>query len=139
MIERTLDHVAIAVTSIDEALPIWTAILGGTSYGRERILSQESEIVFIGHGPGRIELVAPTSPSSPVARFLEKRGPGLHHVCYRVTDISQTIAELASSGFRLVDSEPRPGAHDRMIAFLHPEAAGGVLVELVEETSPNST
>lgn len=132
MIERTLDHVGIAVASIDDSLPVWTAIVGGTPYDREHVPSQGAEIVFIGHGPGRIELVAPTADGSPVARFLKHRGPGLHHICYRVPDIRAALAAYAVAGYELVDREPRISARNHLIAFLHPRSAGGVLVELLE-------
>ena len=144
MIERTLDHVGIAVTSLDESLPVWTALVGGEPYDRERIASQGAEIVFVGHGPGRIELVAPTAGDSPVARFLARRGPGLHHLCYRVPDIRAALRHFAAEGYALVDAEPRVSARDHLIAFIHPRSVGGVLIELLEhpaahEPSPTVT
>lgn len=132
MNERTVDHVGIAVASLDEAIPTWESIVGSPAEGRETVGSQGVEVVFLGTGAARIELLAPTRPESPVARFLERRGPGLHHVCYRVPDIREALASFAAAGFELIDRESRPGAHGHRVAFLHPRSAGGVLVELVE-------
>jgi methylmalonyl-CoA/ethylmalonyl-CoA epimerase len=133
MNERALDHVGIAVPSIDEALPTWEAILGVAGSGRETVGSQGVEVVFLGSGAARVELVAPSRPDSPIARFLARRGPGIHHLGYRVPDIRAALADLEARGFELIDREPRTGAHGHQVAFLHPRAAGGVLVELVEE------
>jgi methylmalonyl-CoA/ethylmalonyl-CoA epimerase len=133
MNERALDHVGIAVPSIDEALPTWEAILGAAGSGRETVDSQGVEVVFVGSGAARVELVAPSGPDSPVARFLARRGPGIHHLGYRVPDIRAALADLEARGFELIDREPRAGAHGHQVAFLHPRVAGGVLVELVEE------
>lgn len=135
MNERPLHHVGIAVTSIDEALPLWEKLTGSEGTGRETVTSQNVEVVFLGGGPGRIELIAPTSPKSSVARFLEKRGSGLHHLCYSVPDIRAALAEHAAEGCELIDREPRAGAHDHLVAFLHPRSTGGVLIELLEESA----
>ena len=132
MNERTLDHVGIAVPSLDEALRTWESLLGSRGSGREAVDSQGVEVVFVGQGAARVELLAPTRPDSPVARFLERRGPGMHHLCYRVADLRAALAALEGEGFRLIDREPRPGAHGRLVAFLHPQTADGVLVELLE-------
>ncbi|HUE95055.1 MAG TPA: methylmalonyl-CoA epimerase [Longimicrobiaceae bacterium] len=135
MNERTLDHVGIAVSSLDDAIPVWTGIVGAAAVGRETVASQGVEIVFLGTGQGRVELLAPTRPDSPVGRFLERRGPGIHHLAYRVTDIHSELKELEAAGFEPIDREPREGAHHHLVAFLHPRTAGGVLVELVEHRS----
>lgn len=132
MTERILDHFGIAVPSLDEAIPIWTYLVGAPAIGRETVASQAVEVVFIGSGAGRVELLAPTSPSSSVARFLEKRSSGIHHVCYRVPDLTAALAEHKTQGFELIDQEPRRGAHNHLIAFLHPRTANGVLVELLQ-------
>lgn len=130
--ERVLDHVGIAVESLDEALPVYEPLVGATGNGRERVESQGVEVIFVGSSPGRLELLAPTRPDSPVARFLERRGPGLHHVCYRVPDIATALREHEQAGYELIDSEPRSGAHGHRVAFLHPRSTGGVLVELLQ-------
>jgi methylmalonyl-CoA/ethylmalonyl-CoA epimerase len=132
MNERILDHVGIAVPSLDEALPVWTSIIGAPAEGRETLDSQGVEVVFIGSGPGRVELLAPTRPDSPVARFLERRGPGMHHLCYRVVDIHGALEDALATGYTPIDAEPRLGAQDHLVAFLHPRDTTGVLIELVE-------
>ena len=132
MTERPLDHVGIAVHSLDESLPTFESITGGKGYGRERVESQGVEVVFVGEGLGRLELLAPTRDDSAVAKFLAKRGPGMHHLCYRVASIRDELARYREAGAQLIDREPRPGAGGHMVAFIHPKSTGGVLVELVE-------
>jgi methylmalonyl-CoA/ethylmalonyl-CoA epimerase len=132
MRERVLDHVGVAVPSLDDALPTWESLLGIAGSGRETVETQGVEVIFVGTGPGRIELLAPTRPDSPVARFLERRGSGMHHLCYRVPDIRAALEEFMEAGYALIDTEPRTGAHGHRVAFLHPRSATGVLVELVE-------
>lgn len=132
MVERTLDHVGIAVPSIDAALPTWEPLIGARGSGRELVPAQGVEVVFVGSGPGRVELLAPTSETSPIARFLERRGAGMHHLCYRVDDIRSALLAHEREGYELIDREPRRGAHGHQIAFLHPRSATGVLVELLQ-------
>lgn len=127
-----LDHVAIAVESIDRVLPLFEAVTGAGSSRRERVEAQGVELVFVGTGDGRLELLQPLAPGSPVGRFLQKRGPGLHHIAYRVADLDAALRDLADRGFDLIDREGRPGAMGHRVAFLHPRSTGGVLVELVE-------
>ena len=132
MTAQELDHVGIAVRSLDESLPLFEAIAGAPGYGRETVESQGVEVAFIGTGAGRIELLAPTRDDSPVARFLAKRGPGMHHLCYRVPDLAAALRDYKSRGYELIDREPRTGAHGHQVAFLHPKSTGGVLVELLQ-------
>lgn len=127
-----LDHVAIAVESIDDVLPSLQAVTGAGSSPRERVEAQGVELVFLGAGDGKLEILQPLGPDTAVGRFLDRRGPGLHHIAYRVPDIDAALAELAAQGFELVDRQPRPGAGGHRVAFLHPRSTGGVLVELVE-------
>ncbi len=133
MRQLPLDHVAIAVPSIAEALPLYELLTCGAGSPTELVEAQGVNVAFVGEGTGRIELIEPISPESPVGRFLQRRGPGLHHLAYRVTDLATTLARLKDAGIRLIDEAPRAGAHGRMIAFLHPESTGGVLIELVED------
>lgn len=133
--ERTLDHVAIAVPSIASSLPLYETLLGVAGSPPERVESQGVIAVFVGSGPGRIELLEPTRPDSPVGRFLAQRGPGLHHLAYRVDDVAAALADCIARGMEAIDKVPRPGAHGRRIAFLHPRTAAGVLIELVEDVS----
>lgn len=133
MTMRALDHVGIAVRSLDDSLPLFESITGGKGYGREAVESQGVEVVFLGEGEGRLELLAPLRPDSPVAKFLEKRGPGMHHLCYRVADVAAELARYQAEGAELIDRVPRSGAHGHRVAFLHPRSTGGVLVELLEQ------
>jgi methylmalonyl-CoA epimerase len=133
MNERVLDHVGIAVISLDDAIPLWEKLLQASASGRETVEGQGVEVVFLGSLDGRVELLAPVRPNSPVAQFLERRGPGLHHLAYRVPDLPAALEELRHQGYALVDESPRGGAHGRRIAFLHPRALNGVLVEFIEE------
>ncbi len=127
-----LDHVAVAVASLAHALPTFEALIGARGSVPERVEAQGVAVSFVGAGAGRLELLEPLSPESGVGRFLEKRGPGLHHIAYRVADLAATLERLAAAGVQLVDRAPRPGAHGHRVAFIHPRSAGGVLVELVE-------
>ena len=134
MTERTLDHVGIAVSSLDDALPLWESITGAEGSGREIVDAQRVEVIFVGTGPGRVELLAPTEPDSPVGRFLQRRGPGIHHLCYRVPDIAAALEQFRDEGYELIDQHARPGAHGHRVAFLHPRSTSGVLIELLEAT-----
>ncbi|MGH7130076.1 MAG: methylmalonyl-CoA epimerase [Planctomycetaceae bacterium] len=127
-----LDHVGIAVRSLDAALPLYELLTGGRSSLPERIETQRVTVAFVGEGSGRIELIEPTDPASPVARFLERRGPGIHHLAYRVPDIEAALRTLSAAGIELIDRMPRPGAHGTRVAFVHPRGTGGVLIELVQ-------
>ncbi|MBI4544448.1 MAG: methylmalonyl-CoA epimerase [Gemmatimonadetes bacterium] len=132
MSELPLDHVAIAVPSIADALPQFELLTGARGSPPQRLERDGVELVFVGMGAGRLELLQPTRPDSTVARFLERRGAGLHHIAYRVPDLAAALARLRAAGLTLIDQTPRQGAHGRRIAFLHPETTCGVLVELVE-------
>ena len=126
-----LDHVAIAVRSFDEVLPVLERLSGVTAREPERVESQGVEVCFV----GSVELIRPLDPADAgngVARFVERRGTGLHHVAYRVTDVAALMGELAAEGYAFTSREPMTGAGGHRIAFLHPRSTGGVLVELVE-------
>lgn len=127
-----LDHVAIAVHSIAEAMPLYERLTNAHGSAPERVESQSVNVAFVGIGSARLELIEPTTPDSGVARFLEKRGPGLHHIAYRVPDIAGALADFVARGMQPIDREGRPGAAGHRVAFLHPKDFGGVLVELVE-------
>jgi methylmalonyl-CoA/ethylmalonyl-CoA epimerase len=131
-----IDHIGVAVASIDEALGVYRA-LGLEEKHREEVTSQKVVTAFLPAGESRIELLEPTSDDSPVAKFLSKRGPGIHHVCFGVRDIEAAVAELTRRGFRLINSRPAAGADGKRIVFLHPEAGKGVLIELSEESEPS--
>ena len=124
-----LDHIGIAVRSIAEALRFWEAA-GLRLEGAEEVAAQAVRVGFLPLGDTRLELLEPTGPESPIARHLERRGPGLHHICVSVPDIRAAMAQLAAAGFELLSAEPQPGAHGCLVCFVHPKSAGGVLVEL---------
>ncbi|HEX6064757.1 MAG TPA: methylmalonyl-CoA epimerase [Longimicrobiales bacterium] len=130
--ELPVDHVAIAVPSIAAALPLFELLAQASGSRVERVESQKVDVAFIGTGAGKIELLQPTAPDSTVQRFLDKRGAGLHHIAYRVSDIEGALERLAAAGIRLIDEKPRAGAGGHRVAFLHPQSTQGVLVELVE-------
>ena len=132
MSQLELDHVAIAVQSITDALPTFEALVGATGSAAERVESQGVAVAFVGEAAGKLELIEPLSAESGVGRFLAKRGPGIHHLAYRVPDLAATLERLAADGVELIDRVPRPGAHGHRVAFLHPRSTGGVLIELVE-------
>jgi methylmalonyl-CoA/ethylmalonyl-CoA epimerase len=127
-----LDHVGIAVASIEDALGIYAA-LGLSESARETVESQGAVTAFLPLGETRLELLEPTGSDSPVAKFLSRRGPGVHHLCFAVSDLESALAELKGHGFRLVNEHPVAGAGGKRVAFLHPSAGRGVLIELSEE------
>ena len=127
-----LHHVAIAVRSIDEARAFWECTLGMRAGEPEVIPDQGVRVLLLFAGEQRIELVEPAGENSPVTRFLE-RGGGVHHLAWSVDDVADAIRRLVACDVRMIDREPRPGAHGTTIAFLHPKATGGVLMELVED------
>ncbi|MEP7357382.1 MAG: methylmalonyl-CoA epimerase [Anaerolineales bacterium] len=133
MIKR-IDHIAIVVDDIDLALDFWRDTLGLDLAHVEAVAEQQSAVAFLPTGDSEVELVKPTTETSGVARFLAKRGPGLHHICFEVDDIDATLVTLKARGARLIDEQPRIGTGGKKIAFVHPESTHGVLVELYELT-----
>ena len=131
MTKPTLDHIGIAVKSLDAA-KIYEA-LGLSIEHVETVESQGVRTAFLAAGDATIELLEPTGPQSTVAKFIEKRGEGIHHICFRVDDIEAHLARLQQQGYRLINETPVPGAHGCRVAFLHPAAGNGVLIELSEK------
>lgn len=129
-----LDHIGIAVKDLASALAFYRDALGLEIEGTEDVASQKVRALFVPVGEARLELLEATAPESPIARFIEKRGPGLHHITLRVDDIRAALAALKARGIRLIDEEPRPGAEASLIAFVHPASTGGVLIELKQST-----
>lgn len=129
---KALNHVGIAVRSIEDQRTLYEGALGATFEGYEDVPSQKVRVAFFRVNDVRLELLEPTDPDSPIAKFLEKRGEGLHHVAFTVADIQSRIAELKQSGLRMIDDSPRPGAHHMQVAFVHPKSTFGVLMELCE-------
>jgi methylmalonyl-CoA epimerase len=128
----TIDHIGIAVESIDESLAIYRDALGMPLVHRETVAEQGVDAALLDVGDGHVELLQPLSPDTPVGKFLAKRGPGLHHVAYRVADVAATLDALKAAGTRLIDDHPRAGIRGSRVAFLHPGSTGGVLTEIVQ-------
>lgn len=127
-----INHIGIAVKSLEESLPFYRDNLGMSFAGIEVVEEQKVRVAMLQIGESKIELLEPIAEDSPVARFIEKNGQGIHHVAYEVEDVEAAIAKLAEEGVRMIDEKPRCGAHDTRIAFLHPKSSGGVLTELCQ-------
>lgn len=127
-----INHIGIAVNSLDETIPFYRDTLGMAFKGIEEVAEQKVKVAFLAIGESKIELLEPTSPDSPIAKFLEKSGPGIHHLAYEVEDIEAAIARLEGEGARMIDRTPRNGAHGARIAFVHPKSSNGVLTELCQ-------
>jgi methylmalonyl-CoA/ethylmalonyl-CoA epimerase len=130
-----IDHVGVAVEDIDAALPWYRDVLKLPLVHRETVEEQGVHAALLDVGDGHVELVAPIGPETGVARFLERRGAGLHHVAYRVEDIESVLASLSAAGVRLIDERPRTGIRGSRVAFVHPGSTGGVLTEIVQPAS----
>jgi len=129
MIKR-VDHIAIAVPSVEEAARFYEEALGLKLGGVEVVEGMDTKVGFFQIGETRIELVEPTKEGTALDKFLASRGPGIHHICFEVEDIEEALRTLKERGVRLVDEEPRPGAHGTRVGFIHPKSTGGVLIEL---------
>lgn len=129
---NNIDHIGIAVNSLAEAIPTYAALLGMNASGEEEVPSERVRVAFFGEGEGRIELLEATEPDSPVARFLERRGPGVHHLCLAVPDLEEALEEAEEAGVEILEPRIRGGAGGHRVAFLHPRTTSGVLIELSE-------
>ena len=127
-----IDHVGVAVESIDVALRVYRDSLGLTLVHRETVSEQGVDAALLDVGDSHIELLEPLGPDTPVGKFLARRGPGLHHVAYRVTSVAESLQTLKAAGVRLIDEHPRTGIRGSQVAFLHPSSTGGVLTEIVQ-------
>ncbi len=132
MLTYPLDHIGIAVPDLDEAIALYHRTFGYSVELRERLDSSGVDLAFLSTGNIALELLAPINDSSAISKFLKSRGPGLHHLCYRVDDIVTELGRLSSQSYRLIDVVPRPGARRTKIAFIHPASVGGVLTELCQ-------
>lgn len=130
-----IDHLGIATRQIEEAVDFWRDALGLEVAEVEEVVEQRVRVAMLPIGESRVELLEPTSADSPIAKFLEKRGPGIHHIAVRVHDIRAALARMKEQGARLIDEQPRTGAGGSLIAFVHPSSTNGVLLELVEHTT----
>ena len=125
-----IEHLGIAVKSLDEAIPVWEKLLGTKCYSIEEVAEQKVKTAFFKIGQTKIELLEATAPESPVAKFIENKGAGVHHVAFAVEDLPGSLAAAEAAGVQLIDKAPRKGAEGLNIAFLHPKSTGGVLTEL---------
>ena len=130
---QELHHIGIAVRSVDDALSRYVDELGLRLESTEEVAAEQVKVAVLTAGETRIELMEPTDPDSPVARFLDKRGPGVHHLAFRVADTGSVVRVLTEGGVPLIEPAPRPGVRGTTVAFIHPRYLGGVLVELVED------
>ena len=129
---QKINHIGIAVQSLDETLPFYRDGLKMPFCGIEEVADQKVRVAMLGIGESKIELLEPTSPDSPISKFLDKNGPGIHHIAYEVDDVAQAIEQMIAEGARMVDQVPRDGAHGTRIAFVHPKSSYGVLTELCQ-------
>jgi len=129
---KKINHVAIAVKDLEEATLFYQNVLGINLSGVEVVTAQKTKVGFLKIGESNIELVQPTEPDSPLTKFLETKGPGIHHLCLEVDEIEAEIKGLLEKGATMIDQKPRSGAHDSKVAFIHPKSSNGVLIELVE-------
>jgi methylmalonyl-CoA epimerase len=127
-----IDHIGVATDDLDGAIELYEETLGMPIAHRETVESQGVEAVLLDVGDGHVELLRPLGPDTPVGKYLERKGPGLHHVAYAVEDIEGVLGSLKDAGVELIDSEPRIGIRDSKVAFVHPKSTGGVLTEIVE-------
>lgn len=128
-----IEHIGIAVKSFETSIPLFEALLNTPCYKTEEVASEGVKTAFFQNGPNKIELLEATTPDSPIAKFLEKKGEGIHHIAFDVTDIVAEINRLKAEGFTVLNETPKKGADNKLVAFLHPKGTNGVLVELTQE------
>jgi len=128
-----IEHIGIAVKNIDNADILFEKLFGLPAYKLEEVVSEGVKTSFFKVGPNKIELLEATRPDSPITKFIEKRGEGIHHIAFDVDDIESEIARLKSEGFQMINETPKAGADNKLIAFLHPKSTAGVLIELCQE------
>ncbi|RZJ66848.1 MAG: methylmalonyl-CoA epimerase [Flavobacterium sp.] len=130
---KKIEHIGIAVKNLNESNLLFEKLLGVASYKQEEVESEGVKTSFFQSGPNKIELLEATNPDSPIAKFLEKKGEGIHHIAFDVSDIVAEIERLKSEGFTVLNETPKKGADNKLVAFLHPKGTNGVLVELCQE------
>lgn len=128
-----IEHLGIAVTDLDKSEKLYTSLLGVSPYKREEVSSEKVITSFFKTGPNKIELLAATSDESPIAKFIKKRGQGIHHIAFAVDDIEAELKRLAEEGFELIHKTPKKGADGKLIAFIHPKSTNGTLIELCQD------
>ena len=130
---QQIEHIGIAVKSLADSNELFKKLLGKPPYKTEEVASEGVNTSFFMMGNNKVELLEATNPESPIARFVEKRGEGVHHIAFAVKDIRKEMARLEKEGFRLLNKEPKPGADNKLVCFLHPKSTNGVLIELCQE------
>ncbi len=130
---KKIDHIGIAVKDIQSVLGFYAEALGLENLGYEVVEDQGVRVAFLPVGESRFELLEPLNEDSPVAKFIAKRGEGIHHICLDVDNVGETLGEMKERGLQVIDQQPRPGAHHKEIAFVHPKASSGVLIELSQD------
>jgi methylmalonyl-CoA/ethylmalonyl-CoA epimerase len=130
---QKIEHIGIAVNSLEKGEKLYESLLGVKPYKREEVLSEKVTTSFFRQGPNKIELLAPIGDDGPISKYLAKKGPGIHHIAYAVTDILAEMERLKTEGFHLLNEQPKRGADNKYVCFVHPKTAGGVLVELCQE------
>ncbi len=129
---KKINHIAIAVNNVEEAAKFYKDVMGLTLSGVEVVAAQKTKVGFLKIGESNIELVEPAETDSPLVKFLEAKGQGIHHICFEVNDVEAEVKTYLEKGATMVDQKPRPGAHNTKVAFVHPKSSGGVLIELCE-------
>ncbi|MFM8963493.1 MAG: methylmalonyl-CoA epimerase [Sphingomonadales bacterium] len=132
---KRIEHLGIAVNDLSTAIPLYEALLNTKCYKQEEVVSEGVKTAFFQIGESKIELLEASKPESPIAKFLQKNGPGFHHVAFEVADIDAELKRLQLAGFELIHQSPKDGADNKRIAFLHPKSSGGMLVEICQEKS----
>ncbi|MCO5946906.1 methylmalonyl-CoA epimerase [Mucilaginibacter flavidus] len=130
---KKIEHIGIAVSNLQTAGEIYQKLLNTTVYKTEEVLSEGVKTAFLMNGPNKIELLEATNPDSPIAKFIAKKGEGIHHIAFDVSDIRAEMSRLKTEGFVLLNDEPKPGADNKLVCFVHPKSANGVLIELCQE------
>ena len=129
---KKIEHIGIAVKSLQEGVPLYESLLNCSAYKEEFVETEQVKTVFFQTGPNKIELLEGTSPDSPITRFVERRGPGIHHIAFEVNDILSEMKRLREAGFRILSEKPKRGADNKLVCFIHPKSAEGVLIELCQ-------
>ena len=130
---RKIEHIGIAVKDLEASNLLFEKLFGASSYKQEEVASEGVKTSFFRNGPNKIELLEATNPDSPIAKFIEKKGEGIHHIAFDVEDIHAEMKRLQAEGFVLISEEPKKGADNKLVAFLHPKTTNGVLIELCQE------
>jgi len=133
---KAIEHIGIAVSDLEQSIVLYTALLNTPCYKTEEVDSEQVTTAFFQKGDQKIELLASTNPEGTIAKFIEKKGQGIHHIAFAVTDIKAEVQRLKAEGFVFVSEEPKRGADNKWVVFMHPKSAGGVLVELCQEIMP---